>query len=157
MPKASRNLNQKISMPQALLIPAIGIFAFSQTADAQTAPGITTWRNPLVSGANYTLPYVPAAPGLPPAFGSGPIPLPITPGMGGLPPSLIPWANGTAGNPFSQPTNQTVVPAKQINLQNTQVSMPIDNSTALPPGTLNAQVGGAVPGEPSTPGKILAC
>jgi hypothetical protein len=151
MLKAKQNKNKKISAFQALIIPATGFFALIQPANAQTAPGTISWRDPLVPGASFSLPFVTPAPGLPPAFGSGPIPLPVNPGMGGSPTS-IPWANGTAGNPFSQPTNQVVVPATQIDLQNTQISLPINNSAALPPGTLNSQVGGSIPHAPSTPG-----
>lgn len=112
----------------------------------------TTLRNPLVSGASFAMPNQAPARGLPPPIGHGLTPLPPNPGMTG-PPTLIPWNNGTAGNPYSQPTSEVVAPANQIDLPNNKISLPVDNSSAMPPGALNKQIAGFVPHAPSTPGQ----
>ena len=153
-------------MPQALALPLFGLVALSLPAYAQSgsAPGISlgnslygsagtsTLRNPLVPGAQFSLPGIPATQGAIPPLGSGFVPAPVNPGMLLTPPSLIPWNNGYAGNQFSQPTNQSVAPANQIDLPNNEISLPVTNSSALPPGALNAQVRGVIPHAPSTPG-----
>jgi len=165
MLKTSENFKIKIPMPTALALPLISIFALNSPVYAQgSTPGVSfgnsiygssgtsTLRDPLVPGASFSLPGIPAALGAPPAPGSGLVPLPPNPGMLLTPSSLIPWANGTAGNSLSLPTSQVVTPANQIDNPNNQISLPVNNATALPPGAMNAAVRGSIPFGPSTPG-----
>ena len=163
-----RQINEsKIPMLLALPLSFIGIFTLSlSNTNAQSgsspgislgnviygAPGTSTVTDPLVNGASFSLPGIPSAVGAPPPLGSGYVPLPPNPGMLLLPPSVVPWANGTAGNQFSVPTSQVVAPANQIDLPNNQISLPTSNATAVPPGVMNSIVGGSVPYGPSTPG-----
>ncbi len=162
----SKNSNSKTPVPIALALSLIGIFALSLPIHAQSGStpaissgnsiyggaGTTALRDPLVNGANFSLPGVPSAQGAIPPLGSGLVPLPPNPGMLLAPPTLIPWANGIAGNQFSLPTNQVVVPANQINVPSNVISLPVSNAIAMPPGVMNAVVGGSIPPEPSTPG-----
>lgn len=166
MPNQSKKIKAKLPVPQALVLPLFGIVALTLPVYAQSGsspgislgnsiyggPGTTTLRDPLVPGANFSLPYIPPAQGAPPPLGSGLVPVPVTSGMLYSPPTLIPWTNGTAGNAYSQPTNQAVIPANQIDQQSNQISLPLSNSSALPPGAFNAQVRGSIPHGPSTPG-----
>jgi len=90
---------------------------------------------------------------LPPPPGSGLVPNPVNPGMLGQPPTVVPWADGTAGNPQTHLTNQLVIPSNQIDQQSSTVSMPSTNAAAQAPGTWNSQsVRGIIPKSPSTPG-----
>ncbi len=166
MSNQNKNMKSEIQMPQALALSLFGICALSLPAYAQSsgstpglslgnilygAPGTSTLMSPLVPGASFSLPGIPATPGAPPPLGAGMVPLPITPGMI-TGPSLIPWANGTAGNAQSLPTNQVVAPSNQIDLPNNQISLPVSNFVAMPPGAMNAAVRGVIPHAPSTPG-----
>lgn len=164
--KKNRKFSHKKTVPQALLLSFGSLLASSLPGYAQLgsapspsfgniiygAPGTTTLRDPLIPGASFSMPGIPAAPGMIPPIGSGAIPLPPNPGMAGLPSTLIPWASGAAGLPFSIPTNQVVAPANQINLPSNQIGLPLSNATALPPGAMNAAVVNSIPQEPSTPG-----
>ncbi len=157
----------KTTVSQALSLPLFGIIVLIQPAFAgngstpgfsfgnslYAGTGTTTLRTPLVPGASFSLPYIPPAAGAPPPIGSGFVPMPVNPGMLLTPPTLIPWTNGSAGNQFSQPTNQAVIPANQIDQQSNQISLPLSNASALPPGAFNAQVRGVIPHSPSTPGQ----
>jgi len=117
-------------------------------------PGTTTLRTPLVPGASWSSPGYPAALGDPPPPGSGLTPDPVTPGMLGESPTLVPWADGTAGNPETHITNTLVIPSTQIDQPETAISMPFTNAAAMPPGTWNSpQVRDIIPKTPFTPGK----
>jgi hypothetical protein len=73
--------------------------------------------------------------------------------MLGQTPTVVPWTDGTAGNPQTHLTNQLVIPANQIDQQSNTVSMPFTNAAAQAPGTWNSQsVRDIVPKAPSTPG-----
>ena len=97
----------------------------------------TTLYDPLVPGAQSSLPFVPPPNEPPPAPGDGPTPLPVNPGMGG-PPTLLPWVPN--------------VPAYDIDLQNTGIGLPVNPSIATPPGVLGPLLTPFIPNAPSTPG-----
>ncbi len=115
-------------------------------------PGTTTLRDPLVPGASFSYPWIPAPLGLLPPLGSGLTPDPVNPGMLGEPPTMVPWADGTAGNPQTHLTNSVVIPSNQIDQPDNTISMPFTNAAAMPPGTWNAQIKAIIPKVPSTPG-----
>ena len=139
--------NPACIVPGAGNYPGVGI-----QGETQYGVGTTTLRDPLVPGASWASPGYPAPLGLLPPIGSGYTPDPVNPGMLGEPPSLVPWANGTAGNPYSQPTNTVVIPANQIDQQESAISLPITNMSAQAPGTWNSSIRGIIPKAPSTPG-----
>jgi hypothetical protein len=123
---------------RALKVVATIVLGASTLAPA-FAQGTTTLRNPLIPGAQSTAPGMPAALGAPPPVGSGPTPIPVTRGMSG-PPTLPPWiVNG---------------PSDDIDVRNSHVNLPVNNSVLAPPGYLGPALAGYVPGAPSTPGLV---
>ncbi len=94
-------------------------------------------RDPMIPGAASSAPFIPAAPGLPPPIGNGPTPAPVTPGMGG-PPTLLPWV--------------PAVPANNIDLSNTGLSIPMGPPIATPPVVLGPLLTPFSPPPPSPPG-----
>jgi hypothetical protein len=121
---------------QLLAIAAfLGAASLPVLAQGYGSPGSTTLRDPLIPGASWTSPGVPAAPGLPPPIGSGAVPMPINPGqLGG--PTFEPWV------PY--------IPANQIDQPSSRVNVPFAPATALPPGAAGPMINSPPP--PSTPG-----
>jgi hypothetical protein len=110
----------------------------STLSQAVNAQGITTLRDPLVPGAQETMPIVPPVDGPPPPPGCGPTPWPVTPGMGGSP-GFEPWVPS--------------VPSNSLGWSGTTgIGLPIAPPIALPPGVLGPSLTGVVPHEESTPG-----
>jgi hypothetical protein len=163
--KLSPNKQMKSPMPQALALSLFGVVSLYLPAHSQSGSvpgasfgnsaygsgGTSTLRNPLVPGASFSMPGSRPSLGAPPPPGHGMVPVPPNPGML-TPPTLIPWADGTAGNSFSKPTSQVINPSNQIDLPNNKISLPVSNSSAMPPGAMNAQIKGSIPHGPSTPG-----
>jgi hypothetical protein len=112
-----------------VLAPLVSQRAFGQAS--------TTLFDPLVSGAQSSAPFIPASPGLPPAIGSGSIPLPVNPGMLG-PSTLLPWV--------------PAIPSNTINSSSSGIGLPVSPSIASPPGVLGPLLTPVIPSEPSTPG-----
>lgn len=100
------------------------------------AQSITTLRDPLIPGADYTNPDQAATTPLPPPPGQGTY-LPVTPGMSGSP-GYEPWV--------------TNIPADSIDQSDTNVTLPVQPSDALAPYAFRQQVSGSIPFAPSTPG-----
>lgn len=95
----------------------------------------TTLRNPLIQGAPFTQAGAAASPGQPPPVGDGMTPQPVTPGMGGGP-THLPGIDR--------------LPANQVNVNSSQVGVPIGAATLAPPQTLGQSIN--IPPPPSTPG-----
>ena len=111
-------------------------FVFIAPCHAQySGIGTSTLQGPLISGASNTLSGQAASPGLPPAIGSGAVPLPVNPGMLGAP-TLLPWV--------------PLIPATQIDQQSSRVSLGAGPATLSAPEKLGPSL--TVPGAPSTPG-----
>lgn len=136
-------MNIMHTIPKAkftLLITAALTVSLLQTKQAIGQPA-TSVRDPYVPGTTVSAPFFPAPIGAPPAYGSGPTPVGVTPGMGGLPPSLVPSIVG--------------YPSNDIDLQNTGLSLPISPAFAAPPGAVLPLLAPLMPNSPSTPGPNL--
>jgi len=120
------------------IFPTLAAFTLALfIGQAAFAQGTTTLRDPLVPGASSGFPGVPAPLGAPPPFGSGAIPLPVTPGQ-------------TTGPTF-EPWNLNY-PSNDIDLQNSGIGVPIAPPVALPPGVVGPMLTPVTPPAPSTPG-----
>jgi len=119
----------------ALLVSLGGLFLHS--ASAAFAQEATTLRNPLIQGAYSTPAGTTPLTGDAPPIGSGSTPLGVPQGMTGNP-TLLPWVPN--------------VPFNNIDLQDTQLNLPYDNSVATPPGVLGSMLAPSIPAPPSTPG-----
>lgn len=128
---------RSISAPSILSIMLLsGICAMQAFAQ-----GTTTLRDPLIPGAESGMPFVPATSCGPPAFGSGPIPRPISPGqLNG--PTFEPWVLD--------------YPANSIGMRNSGIGLPIAMPIALPPGVVGPMLTPVTPHAPSTPGPMPA-
>lgn len=112
----------------------LAVLASAQVAHAQSA---STLRDPLISGALSSPPFVCPPEGQPPAVGDGPTPAPVTPGMGGSP-ELKPWV--------------TNIPANTAGVASSGVPLPVSPSIVTPPGVLGPMLTPFIPAPPSTPG-----
>jgi hypothetical protein len=97
----------------------------------------TTLHNPLIPGAQSTPANVAPTQGAAPPPGDGPTPTPVNAGMTGSP-TLLPW--------------KTNVPFNNIDLQDTQINLPYNNSTEEAPGAFRQLLAPYIPPPPSTPG-----
>ena len=102
-----------------------------------TGPGTTTLRDPLVPGAEFSIPGVPPPLMPPPPVGDGPTPIGVTPGMTG-PPTLLPTVPD--------------IPSNQIDQNNSIIPMPFTPAMETPPGVLGPALTPFIPHSPSTPG-----
>jgi len=79
-----------IGSAAAVVLSALSLPVYAEYAGG---PEIDTLRTPLIPGASWQVPYVPAPEGQPPPIGDGPVPEPVTPGhLGGPmpPPTQVP-------------------------------------------------------------------
>jgi hypothetical protein len=98
------------------------------------AQGTTTLRNPLLPGVQRTPPGVPAAQGMPPPVGNGPIPVGVTRGMTGSP-TLLPWMPNS--------------PVNDIDLRSAGINIPVTRAVQTSPSVLRPSLtegGGTTPG-----------
>lgn len=137
LPDKSSQVSLNDIWQQTIVLAVIAVANLTTPAFAQYgAPGISTLRDPLIYGASYTYPGVPAYPCMPPPIGDGDCSPYVTPGqLNG--PTFEPWANR--------------IPANQIDQPNSIINMPFSPATAFPPGQAGNKV--SPPPPPSTPGK----
>lgn len=127
---------KQLSLALLAVSLTIGQSAMAATGSLAGSP-ITDANDPLINGASSSPPFVSAPQGMPPPVGAGSTPAPVTPGMGGNP-TLLPWV--------------PAVPANNIDLQNSGLSLPITPAVESPPDTLGQLLTPIIPAAPSTPG-----
>jgi hypothetical protein len=128
------NITKLITRQIIALLATVALMSFAVQVTCAQSSGL---RDPLIPGAVATPPFIPAPHGMRPPIGQGHTPAPELPGMGG-PSTLVPWV--------------PAVPANDIDLKNTGLSIPFGPPIATPPGVLGPLLTPLLPGPPSTPG-----
>jgi len=121
----------------SLLVSVGGVLLQTLVATGAYAQSATTLHNPLIPGALYTPAQTSPTQGAIPPIGSGSTPIGVPAGMTGNG-TLLPWVPN--------------VPFNNIDLQNTELTLPYNNSSLNTPGTLGPLLAPSIPPPPSTPG-----
>jgi hypothetical protein len=120
-----------------LLATVGGVLLQTLVASGASAQEATTLHNPLINGAQSTQAGTAPTQGAIPPIGSGSTPTGVPAGMTGNG-TLLPWVPN--------------VPFNNIDLQNTQLTLPYDNTALTAPGALGPLLAPSIPAPPSTPG-----